>query len=121
MFGREPDQCLCLLLDCLPLLSLLTDSEGSNRSLSQAKGMRQFPGQGERFLTPLERLVRIAQGSQGPGRIAQAGHPWVLAGAGGMEMAPLGVIEGHGLLQVGSGLGQLSKSEQGDPQRLVSA
>jgi hypothetical protein len=43
---------------CLPAELMENGSKGQCRHLN--KGMRQFRGDGERILTPLQRLVRIA-------------------------------------------------------------
>ena len=86
---------------------------------SQAKGVRQLLGQGERLVAPLQGLVRIAKKPQGQGCIGEASHPRVMPVQEGMGAVLLGVVEGNPLLQVLSGWSKLSQIEQGHPQRIV--
>ena len=81
----------------------------------QAEGVRQFLGQGERFVASLQGLVRIAKRPQNQGCNGQAGHPRVKAIAEGMGTVLLRIIEGNALLQVCLGRGQLSQLGQGRP------
>src|SRR5215468_9629562 len=86
----------------------------------QAKGVRQLPGQRQRRVIPLQRLVRVAEQPQGPGRIAIAIHPRVTYIQKGVGAMLSGVIEGHALLLVRSGTRELAKKEQSLPLDAVS-
>ena len=46
-------------------------------------------------------------------------HPGVLSVAEGMGVVPSGVVEGHPLLKMGLGLGELPQIVQGVPQGIV--
>jgi hypothetical protein len=71
-------------------------------------GVRQLPSQGERLLTPLEGLIRIAMQPQGMGRIGEANYPGVLPVEEGVRAMSLGVVEDNPLLDVCLGKSDLS-------------
>src|SRR5262245_17691205 len=85
--------------------------------MSQAKGMRQLLGQGQRLVASLYGLVRVAQIPQAPGRIAEAALPGVKQGTIGAMV--LGIVESTHLFQMLSGQGKLSRVEQSSPQHEV--
>ena len=85
----------------------------------QTKGVRQLVRQGEALLAPLQRLVRIAQHPQDQGREDPASHARVLPIEESMGAVLLRVVQGHALLQVGTGRDQLAQPEQGISQGAV--
>src|SRR5262245_46129361 len=80
--------------------------------------MRQFLGQGQRFLTPLQSLVWITKVPKSPGRVGEAHDYRILHAGKGTTL--LRAVEGYSLLQVLSGRGQFSEKEQGHSQCIVS-
>jgi hypothetical protein len=92
------------------------ESGGKVQGKSQANGVREFLGQGERRVALLEGLSRIAKIPQSQGPKGEANHPRVQSIAEGLSAVLLGVIEGNTLLHVLLSQGHLSKMEQGWPQ-----
>src|SRR5262252_1061978 len=85
----------------------------------QAWGMSQFPGEGEGFMAPLAGLIWIAKHPQGQAQPGQTYHPSVMPVEEGMGAVLGRIIERQSLFEVGSGLDELSKTEQGLPRRPV--
>lgn len=77
----------------------------------QTKGVRQLVCQGEGLLAPLERLVWIAQHPQDMGGEDPASHVRILPIQQSMGTVLLRVIQGHTLLEVGTGRDQLTQPE----------
>jgi hypothetical protein len=77
---------------------MLMNSKSRNQRLREAKGMRQFLGQGESLVAPPQGLVWIAKRPQGPGYMGEARYCRVLAAAENMGAVLLGIVEGKGLL-----------------------
>ena len=67
---------------------------------SQAMGVRQLPGQGERLVAPFEGLVWIAKRPQGRGRKSQGGYSGVKSIEEGMRAVLLRVVEDQALFKV---------------------
>src|SRR5882724_1704744 len=120
LFPRQGYRRLSPLLGLWCLPALTTDRGHMAEGQSQTKGVRERPGQGHRLVDPLQRLVRIPQQPQSPGRIAQALYFLVLSVDGGESAMLLGIIEGNPLLEVRPGCGQLSTHQQRRPQCPVS-
>jgi hypothetical protein len=55
----------------------LTQNDEKKLGKSEAKGKRQPLSQRERFIAPLESLVRVAELPQSPGRVRQAIYPGI--------------------------------------------
>src|SRR5437016_9971138 len=91
---------------------------GKVQSPSQAKGMRQLLGQGERLLASLEGLVRIAKHPQGKGRIGQ-GRYFVVCPCPGRAWPPR-IVKSNRPLTMFSGRGPLSTQVQDLPQHNVA-
>lgn len=72
--------------------------------------MRQFVGQGQRFVVSLLGLVWIAQKPQGKGHRGEAGHLGVIHDTKGAML--LEIVESNPCFQVLSGLGKLSEVKQ---------
>jgi hypothetical protein len=122
VLSRQGQQGLGVRLDRLPLPSFDMESSTKAQRLNQTVGMRQCMRHGQRLLTPLHGLVRIAQRPQGPGHQGAEGHPAVQRRPRDVLRArmPLGVVEGDPLLQVGAGRGEGTYVLQDYPQRVVS-
>jgi hypothetical protein len=80
------------------LTAELMERRGKEQDSSQGMGVRHLTGQGERRLTPLQGLLRIAQPPQHPGRKREAKDSGVVQD--GMGAVLLGIIEGTALCQV---------------------
>src|SRR5712692_8412590 len=88
---------------------------------SQAKGVRQLLGQGDRRVAPLQGLVWIAEIPQSNGCMSQATHSGVLYGSTvSMRSVPLRVVKSNPLFKVLSARGKLSRIEQSHSQQIVS-
>ena len=71
--------------------------------------MHQLLGQGERFTTAPQGLIRIAQTPQGQGRPRSTNHALILSIERGRGVMLLKIIEGHASLQMHVGRGELSQ------------
>ena len=63
--ATERNRCLGQLVGCWPLPAELPEMGSKVKGESQAKGVRQLLGQGERLAAPLQGLLRIAKQPQG--------------------------------------------------------
>jgi len=61
LLTHQRQQCLGSLLGCLPLPAELMEPGVATYGKRQTEGVRQFVGEGERLIAPLQGLVRIAQ------------------------------------------------------------
>ena len=77
MLGRECNHALRVLLSCACFPPILTQNADKKLGKSQTKGMGQPLSQRERFIAPLESLVRVAELPQSPGRVRQATYPGI--------------------------------------------
>src|SRR5262249_45977776 len=68
-FRRERNGCLCLLLGQLPFLTELMKPSSNVQDRTQAIGVRQLLGQGERRVTSLESLRWITEQPPDQGRM----------------------------------------------------
>src|SRR4029450_9405058 len=97
----------------------MRDPGSKEQGVSQAKGVRQFPGQRQRLVGPLQGLVGIAKKPQGHSSIGSAYHPRVLPIAEGMSPVPPEVVEMYPLREMGLGSSELSQVVQGVPEGIV--
>jgi hypothetical protein len=93
---------------CLGLPAQLMQMGGKVEYLRQAHGVRQPPGQRQRLLHALQRLVRIAQHPEGQRRQVTADHPRVLAIAHDTDAVLRRVVAGQALPAVRLSLYQLA-------------
>ena len=77
------------------------------------------PRQREDLMTPLQRLVRIAQIPEDKGHTTQTHRPTVLTKEFEMSAVPLGIVVDNPLLKVLAGRSKFSEPEAGDAQRIV--
>src|SRR5262249_40958241 len=96
----------------------LMEPDSKAQDHRKAIGVAQVSDYGQRFLAPLQRLVRIAKKPQRPGRPGEAHCPGVEEE--GMGPVLLRVIESNALFCLRSGSNQLTKVKQGSSQRPVS-
>ena len=84
--------------------------------LRQAMEVRHTLGQGERLITFLQGLVRIAKQLQGPGCIGEATHAGISPVKESERTVLLRVVERYPMLQVSARRDELAKPDQRIPQ-----
>src|SRR5438105_2781490 len=77
MFGTECDHTFRSLLSCAGFAPILTQKTDKHPGKSQTLGMGKPLSELDRFVAPLESLVRIAKVPQSRGREGQATYPGV--------------------------------------------
>jgi hypothetical protein len=103
LLARERHQHLCLRLGGWSFPAELMQASSKAQGHSQAEGVRQLPGETQRFVAPLQGLVWIPKEPQGPGSIHLARHARILSIYEGMGVVGLRVIEGNTPLRVRAG------------------
>src|SRR5262249_23198848 len=101
LLGRQSNHCLCLFPRFLRLPTVAMDNSGSAGGVSHTVGVRQFAGQGQRFVDFLQRLVWITKQEEAHTIKRKGAHCWVLAVHEGLRAPLLGVIQGHTVLAIG--------------------
>jgi hypothetical protein len=120
VLAGEGYSCFCLLLGRTPFPAKLMEPCRKNQGKPQVEWIRKLLSQGERRVTSLQGLIRIAQKPQRPGRIAEARHPGVCPSVEkSQETVLVQIVERTALLQVYSGEGKLSLPQQRASQRPV--
>jgi hypothetical protein len=95
VLGRECNRTLCSLLSCACFPPILTQNADKKLGKNQTMGMGQPLSQRERFIAPLESLVRIAKVPQSDGGVRQAIYARISpAIAEGERSMALRIIEG---------------------------
>jgi hypothetical protein len=97
----------------------LTEHASKAHGIRQAKGVHHLLGQGERFTTTLQGLLRIAKTPQSQGRPRSTNHALILSIERGKGVMLLQIIEDHGTLQMPLGSGEFSQEGQGLAQHPV--
>src|SRR5713226_6653618 len=69
LLGTEGNGCFCPLLGRLVLSTELMERGRKVESKSQAKRVRQLPGEGQHIVIPLQGLIRIAKTPRRPSRV----------------------------------------------------
>src|SRR5262249_44001959 len=103
LVGCEGNGCSGLLLRCLSFPAQLMEPGSKGEGKSEAKGVRQLLGEGERIVDTSQGLLRIAEIPQRPGSKGEAVHPGVIAIEKGVGAILLGIVERNALLQVCTG------------------
>ena len=116
---RERDEGLCLRCDRQSSPAALLEPGRKDEGNSEAKGVRQLLGEGERVVDAPQGLVGIAELPQGQRHKGETVHPGVIAIQKGVGAMLLGIVERQALLQVGPGGGELAQPDQGIPQHIV--
>src|SRR5262249_30884041 len=119
LLGPEGYGCLCPLLRQAPFPAEVMEPGRKGQGKFHAKGVRQLPGQRQRFVASLQGLVWIAEPPESQGGIGSAMHSGVLPVAEGMRTVPLAVVKGHLLLEMGLGSGELAQIVAGAPEGTV--
>ena len=113
MLARQPERCLGLLVGALLLPTAPMDHSGKEQGSRHTGRVRQLAGQGQRLVTPLQGLVRIAKRPQDLGETAEAKDPLMGLGEEALGAVLRGGVEGDALLQMRAGSDPFLQGEQG--------
>ena len=114
VLGRESNHTLRGLLSRAYFPPILTQHDDKVLSKSQVKGMGQLLSRRERFVAPLESLVRIAELPQSPGRVREVMYPGISPGIAEDERPmALSIIEGDYVFETFPGSEELAHPVQG--------
>src|SRR5262245_53129498 len=114
ILGTQRHQRYGSFLRDLQLPKIVIEPGIMEESFHQARGVSYLLSQGERLLGPPERLVRIAQPSEGMGHMVQAVQS-ELVNVPSRTLTPVAVVESEALLGVLEGFDIFSSHVQGRP------
>src|ERR1700730_4977189 len=121
MFGRECNHSLRVLLSFARFPSTMMQNDDPKLDKTQTKRMGEFLCQPDRFIDPLESLVRVAEGPQGEGKAPQGHHLAINAdGAEGERTMALTIIKGDRHFEMLPGKKQLPLLISSKSQMVVS-
>ena len=107
-------------MHCLSFPAQLLEPGSKIEGKSEAKGVRQLLGEGERVVDAPQGLLWTAKMPQRQGLKGEAVHPGVIAIQKGVGAMLLAMIKSYALLQVYTGTSELSQPYQGISQHIVS-
>ena len=117
LLGRKRHQWLAQLFGQLDLSAELVKQGTMAEGEGQGEVVCHLPGQGQRFVTFRQGLIRIAKAPQCPGRIDPCADRGVRAIEESVGPMLLGIVKAKRLLKLRLGPDELAKIELGEPER----